>query len=93
MAQPLWGDDVEYQLFNEDGTPFESEGGAAVIIPEATIEQQAKDVAAFLMWAAEPKMTERKEAGLRNILMLVLLAVLLYYTNKKLWAPIKRKEF
>ena len=43
MAQPLWGDDVEYI----DGT-------------EATIEQQAKDVAAFLMWAAEPKLNARK---------------------------------
>ena len=92
MSQPLWGDDVEYQLYNEDGSLYESEGGATIPIPEATIEQQAKDVAAFLTWAAEPKMVERKQAGLRNILMLVVLAVLLYYTNKKLWAPIKRKE-
>ncbi|MFN3261409.1 MAG: cytochrome c1 [Pikeienuella sp.] len=60
---------------------------------EATIEQMSEDVSAFLMWAAEPKMTERKQAGFRNIGFLVLLFVLLYLTNKKLWAPIKRKEF
>lgn len=60
---------------------------------EATTEQMAKDVAAFLMWTAEPKMTERKQAGFRNIGFLVLLFVLLYLANKKLWAPIKRKEF
>ena len=60
---------------------------------EATIEQMSKDVSAFLMWTAEPKMTERKQAGFRNIGFLVLLFVLLYLTNKKLWAPIKRKEF
>ncbi len=75
MAQPLWGEDVEY----EDGTP-------------ATVEQAAKDVAAFLMWTAEPKLNDRKEAGFIAVIFLIVLSVLLYLTNKKLWAPIKRKE-
>lgn len=80
MPQPLYGNDVDYQAHGEGGdyTP-----------PEATIEQQAKDVAAFLMWAAEPKMVERKEAGFRNIVWLVILAVLLYFTNKAIWRPVK----
>jgi ubiquinol-cytochrome c reductase cytochrome c1 subunit len=59
----------------------------------ATLEQQSEDVAAFLMWVAEPKMNARKEAGLTAVIFLVVLSVLLYFTNKKLWAPIKRKEF
>lgn len=59
---------------------------------EATAEQHAEDVAAFLMWAAEPKLVERKEAGFRNILLLGVLTVLLYYVNKRLWAPIKNKQ-
>lgn len=63
----------------QDGTP-------------ATIEQEAKDVAAFLMWAAEPKMMARKEAGLTAVVFLIILSVLLFYTNKKLWAPVKREE-
>jgi len=75
MAQPLWGDDVEYA----DGT-------------EATTEQQAEDVAAFLMWAAEPKMMARKQAGLTGVIFLTVLTVLLYLTNKRLWAPIKGKR-
>jgi len=57
----------------------------------ATEEQMAKDVAAFLMWAAEPKMMARKQAGFNGVLLLVLLSVLLYLTNKRLWAPVKRK--
>jgi len=57
----------------------------------ATIEQQAQDVAAFLMWAAEPHLTERKRAGLVGVIFLTLLASLLYLTNKALWAPIKKK--
>ncbi len=55
----------------------------------ATIEQQAKDVAAFLMWAAEPHLAERKRAGLIGVIFLTLLASLLYLTNKRLWAPVK----
>ncbi len=57
----------------------------------ATVEQEALDVAAFLMWTAEPKMMDRKSAGLTGVLFLILLTVLLYYTNKKLWAPHKGK--
>ena len=53
----------------------------------------AEDVSAFLMWTAEPKLMARKRAGFTAVIFLGLLAVMLFYTNKKLWAPIKRKEF
>jgi ubiquinol-cytochrome c reductase cytochrome c1 subunit len=56
---------------------------------EATADQHARDVAAFLMWTAEPKMMERKTAGFRNFLVLGLLAVLLYFTNKRVWRAVK----
>lgn len=55
----------------------------------ATEEQMAQDVAAFLMWAAEPKLPQRKMWGFIGVLFLTLLASLLYLTNKRLWAPIK----
>ena len=58
---------------------------------EATIEQQAQDVAAFLMWAAEPKLMARKQAGFVGVLFLTVLSVLLYLTNKRLWAPVKAR--
>jgi ubiquinol-cytochrome c reductase cytochrome c1 subunit len=58
----------------------------------ATPQQLSEDISAFLMWAAEPKMVERKEAGLRNLLWLGLLAVLMYYVNKKIWAPVKGED-
>ncbi|WP_394152053.1 cytochrome c1 [Loktanella salsilacus] len=58
---------------------------------EATLESESQDVAAFLMWAAEPKMTARKQAGLTGVIFLSLLSVLLYLTNKRLWAPHKNK--
>lgn len=56
---------------------------------EATVDQMARDVAAFLMWTAEPKMMARKQVGFVSVLFLIVLASLLYLTNKKLWLPIK----
>ena len=59
---------------------------------EATVHHMAEDVAAFLMWAAEPKMMARKQVGFVAVLFLGLLTVLLYLTNKRLWAPVKGKK-
>ena len=56
------------------------------------IEHEAMDVAAFLMWTAEPKMMARQHAGFVGVLMLSLLAALLYLTNRRIWAPIKKKS-
>lgn len=52
----------------------------------------AEDVSAFLMWTAEPKMMARKQAGLTGVIFLTVLSVLLYLTNKRLWAPHKKKD-
>lgn len=56
------------------------------------LEDVAKDVSAFLMWTAEPKLVARKQAGLTGVLFLTVLSVLLYLTNKRLWAPHKHKD-
>ena len=53
---------------------------------------EAEDVAAFLMWAAEPKMMDRKYTGFVGFFLLGLLTVLLYMTNKRLWAPVKGRK-
>ena len=57
----------------------------------ATIEQQSIDVAAFLMWTAEPKMMARKQTGFVAVIFLGVLTILLYLTNKRLWAPVKAR--
>lgn len=56
------------------------------------LHHMSEDVAAFLMWTAEPKMMARKQAGFVGVLFLTVLSVLLYLTNKRLWAPIKGKK-
>ncbi len=55
----------------------------------ATKAQYAKDVTAFMMWAAEPKLEERKQMGFRVMIFLIVFAGLLYYTKKKVWADVK----
>lgn len=56
------------------------------------IHSEAADVAAFLMWAAEPGLNARKQAGLTGVIFLSVLAVLLYLTNKRIWARAKGKD-
>ena len=53
------------------------------------LEAVAEDVAAFLMWTAEPKLMARKQAGFVGVMMLIILSALLYLTNKRIWAPVK----
>jgi ubiquinol-cytochrome c reductase cytochrome c1 subunit len=60
------------QVTFDDGTP-------------STLDQQAKDVSAFLMWAAEPKLEERKKMGLAVLAYLILFSGLLYAAYRKVW--------
>lgn len=59
---------------------------------ENDLHALSMDVSAFLMWTAEPKLMERKSAGLVAVLFLTFLAIMLYLTNKKIWAKAKRKD-
>jgi ubiquinol-cytochrome c reductase cytochrome c1 subunit len=77
MAPPLADGSVTY-VPGEDG----------VAVPE-TLEQYSTDVAAFMMWMAEPHLVSRKQTGFVVLLFLVLFAGLMYGTKRKLWAGIE----
>ena len=53
-----------------------------------TVDQYSKDVAAFLMWAAEPHLEARKETGFRVMIFILLFGVLVYLTKRKVWADV-----
>jgi len=59
----------------QDGTP-------------ATLDHYARDVAAFLSWAAEPTLAERKKLGLRALIFLFILAGMLYFVKKRVWSKL-----
>lgn len=72
MTPPLSADTA---VQYDDGTP-------------ASVDQNARDVAAFLMWTAEPHLEARKRAGFGVMVFLVLFAGLVYLTKRKIWASV-----
>ncbi len=58
----------------------------------ATVHHMAEDVSSFLLWAAEPKLMARKEAGFKAVVFLLILSTLLFLTNKRIWAGVKGKK-
>ncbi|WP_341898767.1 cytochrome c1 [Ferrovibrio terrae] len=55
---------------------------------KATVDQMAHDVSAFLMWAAEPKLEERKRMGFKVMIFLVVLTGLFFAAKKRIWAKL-----
>ena len=55
----------------------------------STVKEEATDVAAFLMWAAEPKMEERKQFGFGAMIYLLIFSGLLYASYKRLWRNVE----
>jgi cytochrome c1 len=53
-----------------------------------TVDQYAKDVAAFLMWAAEPHLEARHRVGFQVMIFLIVFAGLLYFTKRRIWADV-----
>jgi ubiquinol-cytochrome c reductase cytochrome b/c1 subunit len=49
------------------------------------IEHEATDIAAFLMWASEPKLEERHQIGFGVMAFLILFAGLLYLSYRRVW--------
>lgn len=76
MAPPLTSNG---QVTYDDGT-------------NPTIAQMATDVAAFLMWTAEPKLVQRKQTGWAVLGFVLFATVLAYLAKQQIWAPVKPKH-
>jgi len=74
MPPPLVADG---QVTYADGTP-------------ATVHQMSRDVAAFLTWAAEPKLESRNQGGVVTVIFLLFVTILAYLAYKNVWATAKR---
>ncbi len=55
-----------------------------------TVNQMATDVAAFLVWTAEPKLEARHATGITVVLFLLVATVLAYLSYRNIWAEAKR---
>ena len=58
---------------------------------KSTIDQNAKDVSAFLVWTAEPKLENRHRTGLAVLIFLTIATILGYLSYRNIWAEAKRK--
>ena len=76
MAPPLVADG---QVTYSDGT-------------EATIQQMAADVTAFMTWSAEPSLIERKSKGWPVLGFLLFATILAYFAKKQVWSATKPKK-
>ncbi|WP_106639034.1 cytochrome c1 [Allosphingosinicella vermicomposti] len=73
MPQPITSDG---QVTYADGT-------------NATVDQMAQDVAAFLTWTAEPKLENRHRTGIAVIFFLLIATGLAYMAYRNIWAEKK----
>jgi ubiquinol-cytochrome c reductase cytochrome c1 subunit len=71
MPNPFTGGDGLVEY--DDGTP-------------ATVDNYVRDVVAFLAWAADPRLEERKHLGLLVIGYLLITAVLLGFAKRRIWS-------
>jgi ubiquinol-cytochrome c reductase cytochrome c1 subunit len=73
MANPLGSDGI---VTYSDGT-------------NATRDQMAKDVAAFLVWTAEPTLEKRHQTGWAVLIFLIIATGLGYMAYRNVWAGVK----
>jgi ubiquinol-cytochrome c reductase cytochrome c1 subunit len=74
MPPPLTSDG---QVEYQDGT-------------KPTVDQMARDVAAFLVWTAEPNLEARHAAGIAVVIFLLIGTILGYLAYKQTWYEAKR---
>ena len=65
------------QVTYADGTP-------------STVDQMAKDVAAFLVWTAEPNLESRHAAGVAVAIFLLIASILGYLAYRQTWYEVKK---
>ena len=59
---------------------------------QASTEQMAKDVTAFLAWAAEPHLESQHKMGFKVIIYLIVLFTLVFMSKQKVWSRFGSKE-
>jgi ubiquinol-cytochrome c reductase cytochrome c1 subunit len=73
MPDPFAGGDGLIKY--DDGTP-------------GTVDNYARDVTAFLAWAADPHLEARKRLGLLVMGYLLITAILLYFAKRRIWSKV-----
>jgi cytochrome c1 len=57
-----------------------------------TVDNYARDVSAYLMWAAEPKLEERHKVGARVMIFLGVFLVIMFLAKRAVWAGLHHRD-
>jgi cytochrome c1 len=57
-----------------------------------TLDNYARDVSAYLMWAAEPKLDERHKTGTWVMIFLIVFLVIMYLAKRSVWAGLHHRD-
>jgi ubiquinol-cytochrome c reductase cytochrome c1 subunit len=71
-------------LSKETFVEYQPESGT-----KGSLEQNARDVTAFLAWSGDPSLDARKQLGWQVLLYLAITTLLLYLVKKRIWARVK----
>lgn len=71
------------QMIFDDSVAYDDENA------DTSKEAIAADVTAFLMWAAEPKLEERKSLGLKVMIFLLVMTALFYALKRRIWSNVE----
>lgn len=55
---------------------------------QATVDQMARDVTAFLAWAAQPELEERKRLGVKVLLFVIVFTGMAYALKRQVWSDV-----
>jgi ubiquinol-cytochrome c reductase cytochrome c1 subunit len=70
-------------LSKDNFVEYQADAGA-----KGSLEQNARDIASFLNWAADPTLDARKQLGWLVVLYLAITTVLLYLVKRRIWARV-----
>jgi cytochrome c1 len=68
--------------------PVEDEAVEYADGTKASKDQVARDISAFLTWAAEPELEDRKRIGLKVMIFLIIFTAMLYAVKRRVWAKL-----
>lgn len=71
-------------LSKDSAIEYQPDAGA-----KGSLEQNARDVTAFLSWSADPSLDDRKQIGWLVLLYLAITTLLLYLVKKQIWGRLK----
>ena len=71
-------------LSKDNVVEYQADAGA-----KGSLDQNARDVAAFLAWTSDPNLDARKRIGWQVLLYLVLTTLILYAAKRLVWSGVK----